>query len=317
VFDHTRALVIGFSSLTGILSIYATCHNAIWERKARRQIGNLGAGSWKMLNRPKIFNAVSRAYHGYILSPYNTYSISICYTPSTIHSTFYRSFYSVIVVQRDLSLHAHHEHTWIQAIQAWQPKMTILVLSRCHRYAVNWLRRILVQWPFVHFPKYAYSLTVAPQKDMLQLYTTSKICWSGPRALLPAPCPSYIKSSPRDDVVGGDLAADSLNRYSNLWNWAYMLACVYWPCRWWTCSYFPKSMSTLVRSKYHWGLMMSTWSCNCFVWSVHGHACSSLQVALFLASAFKKLSSYATVLSSTLCKCPLRNKSLHSYQWAG
>lgn len=124
---------------------------------------------------------------------------------------------------------------------------------------------------------------------MFQLYTTTKICWLGPSALLPAPCPAYTKSSPRDDVVGGDLAAHSLNRYSNLWNSAYMLACVYWPCRWWTCSYFPKSMSTLVRSKHHWDLMMSTWSCNCFVWSVHGHACSSLQVALFLASAFKRL----------------------------
>jgi hypothetical protein len=124
---------------------------------------------------------------------------------------------------------------------------------------------------------------------MFQLYTTSKICWPGPRALLPAPCPAYTKSSPRDDVVGGDLAAHSLNRYSNLWNSAYMLACVYWPCKWWTRSYFPKSMSTLLRSKHHWGLMMSTWSCNCFVWSVHGHACSSLQVALFLASAFKRL----------------------------
>jgi len=37
-----QRLVIGVPSLTGNLSIYATCHNAVWERKAHKQIGQLG-----------------------------------------------------------------------------------------------------------------------------------------------------------------------------------------------------------------------------------------------------------------------------------
>jgi hypothetical protein len=146
--------------------------------------------------------------------------------------------------------------------------MTILVLWRCHRYTVNWLHRILVQWPFVHFPKYAYSLTVAPTKRHVPTLDHFKDLLARSKSFPTSPMPSIHQIN---------------------WNSAYMLACVYWPCRWWTCSYFPKSMSTLVWSKHHWGLMMSTWSCNCFVWSVHRHACSSLQVALFLASAFKRL----------------------------
>jgi hypothetical protein len=68
----------------------------------------------------------------------------------------------------------------------------------CHAVTdtLNWLHRILVQWPFVHFPKYAYSLTVAPTKRHVPTLYHYKDLLAGSKCFASSPMPSIhqIKS---------------------------------------------------------------------------------------------------------------------------
>jgi hypothetical protein len=69
------------------------------------------------------------------------------------------------------------------------------------------MHRILVQWPFVHFPKYAYSLTVAPTKRHVPTLYHFKDLLAGSKSFATSPMPSIhqIKSKRFHTAVLVDL----------------------------------------------------------------------------------------------------------------